>query len=90
MASTQTGRGSAAPAPQQRGSGAGRAGRDLPAAIGVSVGLGAVILGSLFVKGAFAVVVGVAVLVGVRELATALAGRACASRYSRSRWAAPG
>jgi phosphatidate cytidylyltransferase len=69
MASTQTRRGDGAPTPPRAN---GRAGRDLPAAIGVAVGLGGLILGSLFVKGAFAVVVGIAVLVGVRELAKAL------------------
>ncbi len=50
-----------------------RAGRDLPAAIGVGVGLGAVVIASLaFRKEAFAVVMGAAILVGVWELKTAL------------------
>ena len=53
----------------------GRAGRNLPAAIGVGVGLGAVLLGTLFLRGAFAVVVAVAVVIGVRELARAMATR---------------
>ncbi|MBS2551727.1 phosphatidate cytidylyltransferase [Catenulispora sp. NL8] len=54
---------------------AGRAGRNLPAALGVGVGLGAVLLGSLFVRGGFAVVVAIAVVIGVRELAQAMATR---------------
>ncbi|MBB0243665.1 phosphatidate cytidylyltransferase [Streptomyces alkaliphilus] len=46
-----------------------RAGRDLPAAIGVGVGLGAVILATLFLyRPAFVVVVAAAVVVGVWEL----------------------
>jgi phosphatidate cytidylyltransferase len=53
----------------------GRAGRNLPAAIGVGVALGAVLLGTLFVRGGFAVVVAVAVVLGVRELAQAMAHR---------------
>ncbi|GAA2042029.1 hypothetical protein GCM10009839_50780 [Catenulispora yoronensis] len=51
----------------------GRAGRNLPAAIGVGVALGALLLGTLFVRGAFAVVVAIAVGLGVRELAQAMA-----------------
>lgn len=50
-----------------------RAGRNLPAAIGVGVALGALILVTLFVyRPSFAVVVGVAVMVGSVELARAL------------------
>ncbi|WP_448640573.1 phosphatidate cytidylyltransferase [Geodermatophilus sp. URMC 63] len=58
--------------------GSGRAGRDLVAAIGVGLGLGAVILASLLVyRPAFLLVVTVAILVGVVELVRALeAGRA--------------
>ena len=53
-----------------------RAGRDLPAAIGVGVGLALVVLASLYVeRAAFVVVVAAAVVVGVRELAGALAVR---------------
>lgn len=52
----------------------GRAGRNLPAAIGVGVALGAVILVSLLVvRGAFVGVVVLAALVGVWELSNALA-----------------
>ncbi len=56
----------------------GRAGRDLTAAIGVGLGLGAVILVSLLVyRPSFLLVVGAAVLVSVVELSRALqAGRA--------------
>lgn len=51
-----------------------RAGRDLPMAIGVGLGLGAVVLLSLFVyRPSFAVLVGLAVLYGTWELAKALA-----------------
>ncbi|MEU6486463.1 phosphatidate cytidylyltransferase [Streptomyces sp. NPDC046887] len=50
-----------------------RAGRDLRAAIGVGVGLGAVILASLFVwKAAFVGVVALAVVVGLWELTSRL------------------
>ena len=50
-----------------------RAGRNLPAAIGVGVGLGAVILASLFVyRPSFAVIVGLAVVYGCYELTRAL------------------
>ncbi|MEO7069033.1 MAG: phosphatidate cytidylyltransferase [Nostocoides sp.] len=53
--------------------GASRAGRNLPAAIGVGVGLGALVIGSLVVrKEAFAVVLGAAIVVGVWELKRAL------------------
>ncbi|GAA1952835.1 phosphatidate cytidylyltransferase [Catenulispora subtropica] len=61
--------------PGTNGKPKGRAGRNLPAAIGVGVVLGAVLLGTLFVRGAFAVVVAVAVVLGVRELAQAMAHR---------------
>jgi phosphatidate cytidylyltransferase len=51
----------------------GRAGRDMVAAIGVGLGLGAVILVSLLVyRPAFLLVLGAAVLTGVVELARAL------------------
>lgn len=57
-----------APAPSS-----GRAGRDLSAAIGVGVGLVAVVLASLFfVKDAFVLVVAVALTVAVLELSKAL------------------
>jgi phosphatidate cytidylyltransferase len=50
-----------------------RAGRDLPAAIGVGVGLGGLIVASLFVyRPSFAFIVGAAVLYGCYELAHAL------------------
>jgi phosphatidate cytidylyltransferase len=50
-----------------------RAGRNLPAAIGVGVGLGAVIVGSLFLyRPSFAFIVGAAVLYGAYELSRAL------------------
>jgi phosphatidate cytidylyltransferase len=50
-----------------------RAGRNLPAAVGVGVGLGALILASLFVyRPSFAVLVGIAVVYGGYELAQAL------------------
>jgi phosphatidate cytidylyltransferase len=52
------------------------AGRDLGAAIGVGVGLGAVIVASLFVvKAAFVGVIAVAVVVGLWELTSRLAER---------------
>src|SRR5215210_7451310 len=52
---------------------AGRAGRDLGAAIGVGLGLGAVIIASLVLwRPAFLAVLGAAVLVGVVELTQAL------------------
>jgi phosphatidate cytidylyltransferase len=51
-----------------------RAGRNLPAAIGVGVGLGGVIVATLFVyRPSFAVLVGIAVLYGCYELTQALA-----------------
>jgi phosphatidate cytidylyltransferase len=53
-----------------------RAGRNLPAAIGVGVGLGALVLGSLFLwRPSFAVVVGLAACYGCVELSRAM-GRA--------------
>ncbi|WP_078594214.1 phosphatidate cytidylyltransferase [Streptomyces sp. NRRL S-920] len=59
----------AAPRPPQKKS----AGRDLGAAIGVGVGLGAVIIASLFiVKAAFIGVIAVAVVVGLWELTSRL------------------
>lgn len=61
--------GAALPAPPKPS----RAGRDLPAAIGVGVGLGAVIIASLFVvKEAFLLVVLAAAGIGVWELVQAL------------------
>jgi phosphatidate cytidylyltransferase len=69
----------AAPAPTSVDDAAGaekksRAGRNLPAAIGVGLGLGAVIVASLFVyRPSFAFIVGIAVLYGCYELAQALA-----------------
>ncbi|MET9919064.1 phosphatidate cytidylyltransferase [Streptomyces sp. NPDC059605] len=61
----------AAPPPQKK-----RAGRDLRAAIGVGVGLGAVIVASLFiVKEVFVGVVVVAVVVGLWELTSRLEER---------------
>jgi phosphatidate cytidylyltransferase len=51
----------------------GRAGRDLVAAIGVGLGLGAVIIASLVVyRPAFLLVIGAAILIGVVELVRAL------------------
>jgi phosphatidate cytidylyltransferase len=53
-----------------------RAGRDLPAAVGVGLGLGAVILASLFVyKPLFLGVIAAAVVVGLWELSSRLAER---------------
>ena len=60
-----------APAPQKKS-----AGRDLSAAIGVGVGLGGVILASLFIrKAVFVGVVAVAVVVGLWELTSRLQER---------------
>lgn len=51
----------------------GRAGRNLPAAIGVGVGLGALVIASLFVwRPAFLAVVGLAIVVAVWEMVRAL------------------
>ncbi|GAA1898690.1 hypothetical protein GCM10009716_05670 [Streptomyces sodiiphilus] len=64
--------------PDRRAEGPGRkrAGRDLPAAIGVGLGLGTVILASLFVhKPVFVVVIAAAVVVGLWELTSRLAER---------------
>jgi phosphatidate cytidylyltransferase len=59
-----------APAPPKKS----RAGRNLPAAIGVGLGLGAVILVSLFAyRPSFAYIVGLAVVYGIYELSRALA-----------------
>ncbi len=56
-----------------------RAGRNLPVAIAVGLGLGALVLASLFVvKEAFVVVVAAAVLASLRELTQALARRGVA------------
>lgn len=58
------------PVTEQRKS---RAGRDLPAAIGVGLGLGAVIFASLFLyRAAFVVVLAIVVSIGVWELATSI------------------
>ncbi len=60
-------------APSGRGK---RAGRDLPAAIGVGLGLGVVILAALFVyKPVFVAVIAAAVVVGLWELTSRLAER---------------
>lgn len=60
--------------PQEPAKKKSRAGRDLPAAIAVGVGLGGVALISLFVyKEAFVLLAGVVILLGVFELARALA-----------------
>lgn len=64
------------PAPEGGPPGKKRAGRDLPAAIGVGVGLGAVIVASLFlVKDIFVGVVVVAVVIGLWELTSRLEER---------------
>ncbi|MFH0242175.1 phosphatidate cytidylyltransferase [Streptomyces sp. HK10] len=66
----------AAPSPRGRSSGRKRAGRDLRAAIGVGLGLGAVIIASLFVyKHVFVGVIAAAVVVGLWELTSRLAER---------------
>src|SRR4051794_28430680 len=53
---------------------ASKAGRNLPAAIGVGLGLGAIIVASLFVyRPSFAVIVGIAVSYGCYELCRAIA-----------------
>ncbi len=63
----------AAPAAGPDAKGPSRAGRNLGAAVAVGVGLGAVVLASLFVRQeAFLVVVSAAVLVAVREMHQAL------------------
>jgi phosphatidate cytidylyltransferase len=65
-----TGNAAPVPAPATGGS---RAGRNLPAAIGVGLGLAALILASLFVyRPSFAYVVGAAALYGCYELSRAL------------------
>ena len=57
----------------------GRAGRNLPAAIGVGLGLGAVIIASLLVvKAAFLAVIAIAALLALRELGTAMKERGVA------------
>ena len=62
---------SAPPAPSY-----GRAGRNLPAATGVALALGVVVLGSLFIeKVVFVGLAAVAVTIAVWELSTALEGR---------------
>lgn len=73
-----------------------RAGRDLRAAIGVGVGLGAVIFASLFiVKAVFVGVIAVAVVVGLWELTSRLAERKqikaplVPSRSAVRRWSSP-
>jgi phosphatidate cytidylyltransferase len=63
----------AAETARQAAASSSRAGRNLPAAIGVGVGLGAVIIASLFVwRPSFAVIVGIAVLYGCYEMSQAL------------------
>ncbi|TAM92088.1 MAG: phosphatidate cytidylyltransferase [Jatrophihabitans sp.] len=64
-------------APAEQASAApSRAGRNLPAAIGVGLGLGAIIVASLFAyRPSFAFVVGIAVVYGCWELSRALSGR---------------
>src|SRR3954454_3209712 len=53
---------------------ASKAGRNLPAAIGVGLGLGAIIVASLFVyRPSFAIIVGLAVTYGCYELCQAIA-----------------
>ncbi|MBB1242073.1 phosphatidate cytidylyltransferase [Streptomyces durbertensis] len=62
--------------PENPPAGRKRAGRDLPAAIGVGLGLGAVIVASLFlVKEVFVAVVAAAVVVGLWELTSRLSER---------------
>ena len=57
----------------------GRAGRNLPAAIAVGLGLGAVIIASLLVvKAAFLAVIAIAALLALRELGTAMKERGVA------------
>ena len=64
------------PAPPRSAAKKKRAGRDLPAAIGVGVGLGVVIIASLFFyKPVFLGVILVAVVVGLWELTSRLAER---------------
>ncbi|MFF8293046.1 phosphatidate cytidylyltransferase [Streptomyces sp. NPDC016309] len=75
-----SGRHSGSPSGEQPGSPSGpqkkRAGRDLRAAIGVGVGLGAVIVASLFIwKAVFVGVIAVAVVVGLWELTSRLQER---------------
>lgn len=54
---------------------AGRAGRDLGAAIGISLLLGVVIVGSLLLyRPAFAIIVGLAVIISIWEMARAVEG----------------
>ncbi|GAA0428707.1 phosphatidate cytidylyltransferase [Streptomyces luteireticuli] len=66
----------AAPAPQAPKAGKKSAGRDLRAAIGVGLGLGAVIVASLFIyKPVFLGVIVIAVVVGLWELTSRLAER---------------
>ena len=61
--------------PQPAG-GPGRAGRDLPAAIGVGVGLGLCLLASvIYAKAAFLAIVAVAAVLALRELNNAFAQR---------------
>jgi phosphatidate cytidylyltransferase len=59
-----------------RGARAGRAGRNLPAALGVGVGLGVLVLATLFVrKEAFVVLTAMAIVLAVWELSQAFAAR---------------
>jgi phosphatidate cytidylyltransferase len=68
------------PGPSPDSAPAGRAGRNLPVAIGVGVALAALLLLSLYVvKAAFVAVVTLAILLAVWELTQALAGRGIAA-----------
>jgi phosphatidate cytidylyltransferase len=65
-----------APAPPADAGGPGRAGRNLPVALAVGLGLGALILTTLFLyKPAFLVVLVITILIGVREFTQALGAR---------------
>ncbi len=60
----------------------GRAGRDLPAAIAVGVGIAAVVIGTLFtVRWLFVGVVAVAVVLGLYELSVAVRSRGLVAPY---------
>jgi phosphatidate cytidylyltransferase len=60
----------------------GRAGRDLPAAIGVGVGIAAVVLGTLYtVRVLFVGVVAIAVVLGLYELSVAVRAKGIVAPY---------